>query len=142
MSTVTVDGPARTVTPVRRSWFSDVGLVMSRELRPVVREPFSVVFGLIQPLVFLGLFGPLLAGSVGAAGGFSGAEVWQWFVPAILVMTTLFGTSTTGSNLQFEMQTGAHERCWSRRCRGRRSWSGARSRRSSRSSRRRSSWCW
>ena len=25
-------------------------------------------------------------------------------------MTTLFGTSTTGSNLQFEMQTGAHER--------------------------------
>ena len=25
-------------------------------------------------------------------------------------MTTLFGTSTTGANLQFEMQTGAHER--------------------------------
>jgi ABC-2 type transport system permease protein len=110
MSTFTVDAPARTLIPVRRSWLSDVRLVMTRELRPVVREPFSVVFGLIQPLVFLGLFGPLLAGSVGAAGGFSGAEVWQWFVPAILVMTTLFGTSTTGSNLQFEMQTGAHER--------------------------------
>jgi ABC-2 type transport system permease protein len=67
----------------------------------------SVVFGLVQPLVFLALFGPLL---VGASDGLSSAEVWQWFVPSVLVMTTLFGTSTTGSNLQLEMLTGAHER--------------------------------
>lgn len=92
----------------RRSWTGDVVLVMTRELRPLVREPFSVVFGLVQPIVFLALFGPLLAGSVGA--GLPGGDVWLWFVPSILVMTTLFGTSTTGSNLQFEMQTGAHER--------------------------------
>ena len=31
-------------------------------------------------------------------------------MPAILVMTALFGTSTTGANLLFEFQTGAHER--------------------------------
>lgn len=92
---------------VRRSWLADTVTVMTRELRPVVREPFSVVFGLVQPIVFLALFGPLLAGSLGAE---LGAGVWQWFVPSILVMTTLFGTSTTGSNLQMEMQTGAHER--------------------------------
>nr|WP_243738224.1 ABC transporter permease [Cellulomonas shaoxiangyii] len=81
---------------------------MARELRPVVREPFSVVFGLVQPLVFLALFGPLLAGSVGT--DLPAGSVWQWFVPGIIVMTTLFGTSTTGSNLQYEMQSGAHER--------------------------------
>ncbi|MDC7122020.1 ABC transporter permease [Cellulomonas fimi] len=112
MTTATLTPPVTmpTAAPaVRRSWFADVWLVMTRELRPVVREPFSVVFGLVQPLVFLGLFGPLLVGSVGEQG-LSGADVWQWFVPAILVMTTLFGTSTTGSNLQYEMQTGAHER--------------------------------
>lgn len=91
-----------------RSWTGAVVLVMTRELRPLAREPFTVVFGLVQPLVFLALFGPLLAGSVGA--GLPGGDVWLWFVPSILVMTTLFGTSTTGSNLQFEMQTGAHER--------------------------------
>ena len=39
-----------------------------------------------------------------------GGDVWGWFVPAILVMTALFGTSTTGANLLFELQTGAHER--------------------------------
>ncbi|WP_028050300.1 ABC transporter permease [Cellulomonas sp. URHD0024] len=107
MSTLTLETPVRAVpTSSRRPWFSDVWLVMTRELRPVVREPFSVVFGLIQPLVFLALFGPLLAGSTDLPS----ADVWQWFVPAILVMTTLFGTSITGSNLQTDMQTGAHER--------------------------------
>ena len=107
MSTLTLDTPVRVApTQARRPWFSDVWLVMTRELRPVVREPFSVVFGLVQPLVFLALFGPLLAGSTDLPS----ADVWQWFVPAILVMTTLFGTSITGSNLQVDMQTGAHER--------------------------------
>ncbi|WP_426592843.1 ABC transporter permease [Cellulomonas sp. McL0617] len=106
MSTLALDTPVIAPTQARRPWFSDVWLVMTRELRPVVREPFSVVFGLVQPLVFLALFGPLLAGSTDLPS----ADVWQWFVPAILVMTTLFGTSITGSNLQVDMQTGAHER--------------------------------
>lgn len=90
--------------PLRDTW-----IVMTRELRPVLRDPFSLVFSLVQPLVFLGLFGPLLAGSLGGEQGLGG-NVWQWFVPAILVMTTLFGTATTGSNLLYEFQTGAHER--------------------------------
>lgn len=90
--------------PLRDTW-----IVMTRELRPVLRDPFSLVFSLVQPLVFLGLFGPLLAGSLGREQVLGG-NVWQWFVPAILVMTTLFGTATTGSNLLYEFQTGAHER--------------------------------
>lgn len=90
--------------PLRDTW-----IVMTRELRPVLRDPFSLVFSLVQPLVFLGLFGPLLAGSLGGEQVLGG-KVWQWFVPAILVMTTLFGTATTGSNLLYEFQTGAHER--------------------------------
>jgi ABC-2 type transport system permease protein len=96
---------------VRRSLLRDTAIVMSRELRPVRHDPFSLVFGMIQPLVFLGLFGPLLVGSLGGqADRALGDGVWQWFVPAILVMTALFGTSTTGANLLFELQTGAHER--------------------------------
>jgi ABC-2 type transport system permease protein len=105
-ATATPGRPARPDNLVR-----DIGIVMVRELRPVVRDPFSLVFGMVQPLVFLALFGPLLVGSLGAqAGGTLGGSVWQWFVPAILVMTTLFGTSTVGANLLFEFQTGAHER--------------------------------
>ncbi|HXV93218.1 MAG TPA: ABC transporter permease [Pseudonocardia sp.] len=108
MTTTTTDRVAPATPGVRRRGLvRDTGIVMLRELRPVLHDPFSLLFGMIQPLVFLALFGPLLAGSV---GGTLGTDVWQWFVPAILVMTTLFGTSITGSNLLFEFQTGAHER--------------------------------
>jgi ABC-2 type transport system permease protein len=85
---------------------TDTGIVFSRELKPMVRDPFSVVFGLIQPLVFLALFGPLLAGTTGQ----DLQTALQWFVPGVLVMLSLFGTSTTGANLLLEMQTGSHER--------------------------------
>jgi ABC-2 type transport system permease protein len=84
----------------------DTSLVFTRELRPLVRSPFSVVFTMVQPLVFLGLFGPLLSQVTGLPTGSS----LQWFVPGIIVMSALFGASTTGSNLQLEMQTGSHER--------------------------------
>jgi ABC-2 type transport system permease protein len=84
----------------------DTVIVFERELKPVLRDPFSVVFSMIQPLVFLGLFAPLLTGVTGLGAGSS----LQWFVPGIVVMSCLFGASMTGSNLLMEMQTGSHER--------------------------------
>jgi len=85
---------------------TDTWNVLTRELRPVLRDPFSLIFSLVQPLVFLGLFGPLLV----ATSGQPAAATLQSFVPGILVMIALFGTGTTGSNLLYEMQTGSHER--------------------------------
>lgn len=93
--------PAVRPNVVRDSWN-----VLLRELRPLVRDPFTIIFSLVQPLVFLGLFGPLLIGQSGAPVG----ETLQWFVPGILVMIVLFGTGVVGSNLQYEMMTGSHER--------------------------------
>ncbi|HWR85227.1 MAG TPA: ABC transporter permease [Rhodoglobus sp.] len=80
--------------------------VLVRELRPVMRDPFSLIFSLLQPIVFLGLFGPLLVSTSGEPAG----ETLRWFVPGVLVMIALFGSGVTGSNLLYEMQTGSHER--------------------------------
>ncbi|MFC4003316.1 ABC transporter permease [Prauserella oleivorans] len=85
------------------TFVTDTAAVLSRELRPVLRDPFSVIFSMLQPLVFLALFAPLLPDS-------GGEPAVQWFVPGIIVMSCLFGTSATGSNLLYEIQTGAHER--------------------------------
>lgn len=104
----------RTPTP-ENSWqdatsgttvLRDTWNVLVRESRPFLRDPFSLVFSLLQPVVFLGLFGPLLIGNSGEPAG----ETLRWFVPGILVMIALFGTGTTGANLLFELQTGSHER--------------------------------
>jgi ABC-2 type transport system permease protein len=104
MSTAVISAPRRS------SLLRDTTIVLVRELRPTVSNPFSLLFGLVQPLVFLALFGPLLSGSLGGGQSAVGGNVWQWFVPSILVMTALFSTSTTGANLIAELQTGAHER--------------------------------
>jgi ABC-2 type transport system permease protein len=93
-------------TAVRPNPARDTWNVLTRELKPVVRDPFTLIFSLVQPLVFLGLFAPLLIGQSDAPVG----ETLQWFVPGVLVMIVLFGTGTTGSNLQYEMMTGSHER--------------------------------
>ncbi|MFN8418673.1 MAG: ABC transporter permease [Anaerolineae bacterium] len=84
----------------------DTLIVANRDLRVTLRDPFSLIFTLVQPLVFLAFYGPLLGG-VSAVGETS---PWQWFVPGILVMIGLFGTSVSGSNLLYEMTTGSHER--------------------------------
>jgi ABC-2 type transport system permease protein len=110
LSTATPPAASPAAITTRRNLLRDTFIVAARELRPVRRDPFSVLFGLIQPLIFLALFGPLLVGSMGGQTQVFGGNVWQWFVPAILVQVALFGTSTVGANLLFEFQTGAHER--------------------------------
>jgi ABC-2 type transport system permease protein len=101
MTTITHSAAIPARNPVR-----DTTAVLVRELRPLTRDPFSLIFSLVQPVVFLGLFGPLLIASSPAPP----AETLQSFVPGILVMIALFGTGATGSNLLYEMQTGSHER--------------------------------
>jgi ABC-2 type transport system permease protein len=86
---------------------ADTRNVFQREMSLVLRDPFSIIFSLVQPLVFLGLFGPLLAGSVDPAV-INGASPLQWFLPGVIVMICLFGTSTTGSNLLFEISLGSY----------------------------------
>jgi ABC-2 type transport system permease protein len=101
MTTAIHSGATVPMNPFRDTW-----TVFTREVRPLMRDPFSLIFSLVQPVVFLGLFGPLLIGG----SGHPATEVLAWFVPGILVMIALFGTSATGANLLYEMQTGSHER--------------------------------
>src|SRR5215210_4911942 len=67
MSSVLTATPSTPVTSQRGSVLTDTLAVFQREMSLVLRDPFSVIFSLVQPLVFLGLFGPLLAGSVDPA---------------------------------------------------------------------------
>lgn len=94
-------------------FLADTKAVFIREVLVVLRDPFSLIFSLLQPLIFLALFGPLLTGAVGGGVGDlvgAGGSTLQWFVPGVIVMICLFGTSMTGSNLLYELMTGSYER--------------------------------
>ncbi|MGW0022125.1 ABC transporter permease [Rhodococcus sp. NPDC003382] len=92
-----------------RKWLHDTGAVFTREILVVLHDPFTLIFSLLQPLVFLALFGPLLDGMLGA-GGIGGDTALQWFLPGVLVMIAIFGTGMVGGNLLYELMTGAYER--------------------------------
>jgi ABC-2 type transport system permease protein len=62
-----------------------------RELLVFMREPSRLVGAIIQPLLWLIIFGTGL-GSIIEPGAVSGANYQQFLFPGILVMTVLFGS--------------------------------------------------
>jgi ABC-2 type transport system permease protein len=89
---------------LRETW-----IVFRRALRLSLRQPVWVVFGLIQPALYLILFGPLLEG-VNAGAAFDGRNAWVVFVPGLLIQLGLFGASFVGFGLIAEWRAGVIER--------------------------------
>ncbi|MQA79971.1 MAG: ABC transporter permease [Streptosporangiales bacterium] len=81
-------------------------LIFVRSIRPTLRSPSTLLFGVAQPVLYLALFGPLLAD----VGGPGGATSWQWFVPGLLVQLVLFTTAYAGFSLIPDQRSGAQER--------------------------------
>ena len=83
----------------------DVKTSFIREMKPLISGWVWLAFGLVQPLLYIGLFVPLL-GNV----GIEGASPLQWFIPGMMVMLTLFGTAMVGWSLTEELLSGVLER--------------------------------
>jgi ABC-2 type transport system permease protein len=85
---------------------ADTRLVFGRYLRQTARSRIGLVFALVQPLLFLILFGPLLREvPLGGAG-----DAWQTLVPGLLVQLGLFGAAFAGFGILIEKQHGVVER--------------------------------
>lgn len=94
------------VTAARPAPFSDTGLIYGRYIRQTLRSRISVVFGLLQPTLFLMFFGPLLEDiNLGGQG-----DSWQTLVPGLLVQLGLFSSAFAGFGILMEKQQGIIER--------------------------------
>ncbi|GII63936.1 transport permease protein [Sphaerisporangium krabiense] len=89
-----------------RQFVRDVATVFVREVAPVLRAPVLLFLSMVQPLLLLFLFGPMLAGT----GGFGGGAPWQWFVPGILIMMCLTGPMMAGCSMLIDLMGGSMER--------------------------------
>jgi len=88
----------------------DTGLVFGREFRQAVRDPAWLMIQIMQPLLYLVLFGPLMEKIVENTPGFPPGDVWSIFTPALIVMIALFGSSFVGFGLMAEQRLGIVER--------------------------------
>jgi ABC-2 type transport system permease protein len=90
-------------------FITDTWLVFSRAMRLSLRNPVWVILGLMQPILYLLLFGPLLE-PVASAPGFPPGSAWQVFVPGLLVQLAVFGAAFAGFGLIAEWRAGVVER--------------------------------
>jgi ABC-2 type transport system permease protein len=84
----------------------DTWLIFARQLQLQVRQPVWIIVGLLQPLFFLLLFGPLLK----AMWPGPSDEAYQWFIPGLLVQMAMFGTLFAGFGIIAELRAGVIER--------------------------------
>ena len=99
------------------SFIRDTLVVFRRELRLSLRNPAWMVIVLVQPVLYLALFGPLLtklpastfAGS-GSAGSAGSAEAYRFFVPGLLIQLGLFGSTFVGFAIISDWRGGVIER--------------------------------
>jgi len=92
------------------SWFiSDTKNLFFKYLRMTVRMPMWTFFGLIQPLLWLIIFGQLFS-SLSQLPGFPQGGYIYFLTPGIMVMTVLFGSSWSGVNLLRDLTHGVMEK--------------------------------
>ena len=90
------------------SFFRDTWVIFTRAMRLSFRQPLWVLIGLMQPILYLVLFGPLLQ-TVAATSGFQG-DAWQVFVPGLLVQLGIFGGLFVGFGIIAEWRSGVIDR--------------------------------
>ncbi|NYH80916.1 ABC-2 type transport system permease protein [Actinopolyspora biskrensis] len=88
----------------------DTRLIFGRYMRQLMRNKIALTFGVLQPLLYLGFFGPLLTRMPGSGALYDGQSVWQGFVPGMLVMLGLFGSAFAGFGIIGELRLGVVER--------------------------------
>jgi ABC-2 type transport system permease protein len=104
--TTVVDSPAATTTAARSTFLRDTATVFRRAMRLALRNPIWVVMGLLQPVLYLSLFGPLLEPLAPQLGA---TNAYQLFVPGLLVQLGMFGALFVGFGLIGEWRDGVIE---------------------------------
>jgi ABC-2 type transport system permease protein len=88
------------------SFWRDTWIIFRRQMRMALRNPAWVIIGLLQPILYLVLFGPLLEPLAGAIGT---ENAYTFFVPGLLVQLGIFGAFFAGFSLISEWRAGVVE---------------------------------
>ena len=87
----------------------DIWLIYVRYFGLLVRNPAWVIIGVLQPVLYLVLFAPLLK-SIASMPGFPPGGAYNVFVPGLLIQLGMFGAVGVGFSLIAELRFGVIER--------------------------------
>jgi ABC-2 type transport system permease protein len=93
---------------IMQKLFRDTWLIFVRSLMLTLRNPVWVFIGLLQPVLYLALYAPLLK-PLSSGPGFPTGGAFNVFVPGLLVQLAMFSTFS-GFGLIAELRAGVVER--------------------------------
>jgi len=88
------------------TFLRESNIVFRRQLRMNLRNPAWVIIGMLQPVLYLLLFGPLLKPLIKQFGA---SNAYTFFVPGMLVQLGIFGAFFAGFGLIGEWREGVIE---------------------------------
>lgn len=109
---MTVEAQAMTATPVaipHSDLVSETWELYKRAVLKLIRRPIVLYFSLLQPAIWLLLFGQIFSKMVtlpGASSTFGTSNYMAFFAPGVIMMTMLFGAGQTGLGLIQDMDSG------------------------------------
>jgi ABC-2 type transport system permease protein len=92
------------VITARHTWY-----MIGRQARNLLREPIWIAILLVQPMVWLLLYGQLFK-NVTRLGGFGTSSYITFLAPAIVVMNAFFSASWSGMSMVFDIERKFVER--------------------------------
>jgi ABC-2 type transport system permease protein len=96
--------------PKAPAMLRDAMITFRYQMRLMLREPVWIIIVMIQPLLYLGLFAPLLTKLVESSHDFPPGDAWQVFVPGMLIQLGMFGSMFVGFGIIAEIRYGTVER--------------------------------
>ncbi|MCX4818994.1 ABC transporter permease [Streptomyces sp. NBC_01142] len=90
--------------------FNDSLVVAKRNLIRMLRIPEMIIFGLIQPIMFVVLFSYVFGGSISVNGDISPAAYREFLMAGIFAQTVTFATAGAGAGIADDMHKGLIDR--------------------------------
>lgn len=85
-------------------------ILTTRQLRAFLRVPVYLLMNLIQPIIWLLLFGQLFSSVVNIPGFSGGDDYLVFLTPGIVMMMALFGSAWAGTSYIQDMDRGVMDR--------------------------------
>ena len=91
------------------AFFPDTWHMLLRHIRTTLRIPVWIVVTLVQPFIWLALYGQLFRRVVDIPG-FGATSYIQYLTPGVVIMTALFGAMWSGMGLVQDLNEGIVDR--------------------------------
>jgi ABC-2 type transport system permease protein len=88
---------------------SETSVLYVRQIKRLSRQSTVIFFSLIQPLIWLVLFGQMFSRIVrfpGAADSFGNVSYLQFFIPTVILQSILFGSGQSGVGMITDIDSG------------------------------------